>query len=89
MRHLQYFLELVNDPAITARYSDWIGLQARAMNQYARRADGMVSQLWWGTDNSRAIYPPSVNAFSSGVDAILTSVKVWIVLSCCFPGFAN
>ncbi|KAG8699298.1 hydrolase 76 protein [Ceratobasidium sp. 394] len=75
MRHLQYFLELVNDPTINAKYSDWIGLQARAMNQYARRADGMISQLWWGTDNSRAIYPPSVNAFSSGVDAILTSIK--------------
>ncbi|KAG8712746.1 hydrolase 76 protein, partial [Ceratobasidium sp. 395] len=75
MRHLQYFLELVNDPAINSKYADWIGLQARAMNQYARRADGMISQLWWGTDNSRAIYPPSVNAFSSGVDAILTSIK--------------
>ncbi|KAG8793267.1 hydrolase 76 protein [Ceratobasidium sp. 428] len=75
MRHLQYFLELVNDPAINSKYADWIGLQARAMNQYARRADGMVSQLWWGTDNNRAIYPPSVNAFSSGVDAILTSIK--------------
>lgn len=75
MRHLQYFLEAVDDPAVTGKYSDWIGLQARAMNQYARRADGLVGSIWWGTD-SRSEYPSSVNVFSSGVDAVLASAKV-------------
>ncbi|KAF8607159.1 hypothetical protein BDV93DRAFT_436142, partial [Ceratobasidium sp. AG-I] len=75
MRHLQYFLEDVNDPAVTGKYSDWIGLQARAMNQYARQSDGLIGSIWWGTD-SRAEYPASVNVFSSGVDAVLASSKV-------------
>jgi hypothetical protein len=50
------------------------------MNQYARRSDGMVGSIWWGT-SSAALYPSAVNAFSSGVDAILASVKV--SPSCC------
>ncbi|CEL61163.1 hypothetical protein RSOLAG1IB_09805 [Rhizoctonia solani AG-1 IB] len=74
MRHLQYFLEVVNDSAITAKYSGWIGLQARAMNQHARRADGNVGSIWWGTSDV-SLYPEAVNALSSGVDAILAANK--------------
>jgi hypothetical protein len=75
MRHLQYFLEVVNDSTITGKYSDFIGRQANAVNQYARRSDGMVGSIWWGTSDA-ALYPDAVNAFSSGLDAILASVKV-------------
>ncbi|KAG8716097.1 hypothetical protein FRC09_016055 [Ceratobasidium sp. 395] len=74
MRHLQYFLEAVNDSNVTGKYSDWIGLQARAVNQYAKRADGNVGSIWYGTD-SRSQYPTAVNVFSSGVDAVLASAK--------------
>ncbi|KAB5591563.1 hypothetical protein CTheo_4992 [Ceratobasidium theobromae] len=70
MQHLQYFLEVVNDPKITAKYSDWIGLQAQAVNQYACQSDGHLGSIWWGTSDA-AIYPNAVNAFSSGLDTIL------------------
>lgn len=74
MRHLQYFLDAVNHGDLNAKYGPWIGLTARAMNQYARRADAEVGTVWYQASSPRAIY--SLFSLTSGIDALLASSKV-------------
>ena len=44
---LQYFLDIANDPTLTAKYSTWIGHQVRAIVDNAQATNGDVGDIWF------------------------------------------
>jgi hypothetical protein len=52
MMHLQYFLDVVNDPAVTSQYASWIGYQARSIINNAQQSNGDVGNIW-STDTNQ------------------------------------
>lgn len=81
MRHLQYFLEYVNDDTVTRKYSDWIGKQATAVMQNSRNSAGDPGSIWWGKTSASQFPSDTINHYSSGMDAVLASLKVRITPS--------
>lgn len=46
MRGLEYFLDIANNPALTALYAPWIGFQVRSITDNAQATSGDGGNVW-------------------------------------------
>jgi hypothetical protein len=71
----------VNNPTVTATYSDWIGAQVVAIAKNAVQSNGEIGNVWFAS-NSTQFYSATVN---SAVDAANIAAKVRLLSSSFSP----
>lgn len=81
MRHLGYFFDFIGDENVVARYSDWIGDQAKGINENAHDADGTVLSVWCDKDSDRSQFDGRSDVQRSALDAMLLAMKVRLLAS--------
>lgn len=74
MKHLQYFLDMANDPVRTAKYAPIIGAQASAVLHYGKAGDNDVGSVWYAANSGGSVFQPE--ATTSGLAAIIADAKV-------------
>jgi len=72
-KHLQFYLDMANDPARTAKYSSWLGSQSSAVFHYGTNANGDVGSVWYAPDQGGSIFTPKTSA--SGLAAHVAAAK--------------
>lgn len=74
MKHVQYFLDMANDPVRTAKYAPIIAAQASAVLHYGKDANNDVGSVWYAPDSGGSVWQPEASA--SGLAAIVAAAKV-------------
>jgi predicted alpha-1,6-mannanase (GH76 family) len=78
-KHLQYYLDLVNDPKRTAKYSSFLGAQYSAVFHYGTNANGDIGSVWYAPSQGGSIFKSQSSA--SGLAAINAAAKVCRLLA--------
>lgn len=55
MKHLQYYLDTVNDPARTAKYSGFINAQGSAIVHYGTGPGYTVGSVWYAPNAGASV----------------------------------
>lgn len=74
MKHLQYFLDMANDPVRTAKYAPIISAQASAVLHYGKNSNNDIGSVWYAPSTGGSIFQPE--ATTSGLAAIVAAAKV-------------
>ena len=74
MKHVQYYLDMANDPARTAKYSPFLGAQSSGAFHYGKNANNDVGSVWYAPDQGGSIFTPE--ATTSGLAAFVSAAKV-------------
>jgi predicted alpha-1,6-mannanase (GH76 family) len=85
-KHLQYYLDLANDPKRTAKYSSFLGAQSSAVYYYGTNANGDIGNVWYAPSQGGSIFKPQSSA--SGLAALNAAAKVCLLLRL-LPPLAN
>ncbi|KAG8884544.1 hydrolase 76 protein [Tulasnella sp. 332] len=75
MKHLQYYLDMANDPVRMAKYAPIIAAQASGVLHYGKNADNDVGSVWYAPDAAGSVWQPEASA--SGLAAIVAAAKVY------------
>ncbi|KAH8924397.1 glycoside hydrolase family 76 protein [Atractiella rhizophila] len=73
MKHLQYYLDEVNDPARTAKYQRFIGDQASAIIHYGTGSDNICGSVWYAPNQGGSVF--GVQTATSGIDGMTATAK--------------
>ncbi|KAJ7066360.1 glycoside hydrolase family 76 protein [Mycena amicta] len=73
MKSLQYYLDRVNDPARTAKYSGFIHAQASGVYHYATSASNDIGSVWFAPNAGGSIFGST--ASGSGLAAHVVNAK--------------
>ncbi|KAJ7629336.1 glycoside hydrolase [Mycena rosella] len=73
MKHLQYYLDRVNDPARTAKYSAFIGAQASGVFHFGTSSSNDVGSVWYAPSQGGSQFTASSS--SSGLAAHIANAK--------------
>ncbi|KAG8884545.1 hydrolase 76 protein [Tulasnella sp. 332] len=73
MKHLQYYLDMANDPVRTAKYAPIIVAQASGVLHYGMDADADVGSVWYAPNAGGSVFQPQASA--SGLAAIVAAAK--------------
>ncbi|KAF8590706.1 glycoside hydrolase family 76 protein [Ramaria rubella] len=72
-KHLQYYLDAVNDEARTAKYSDFLGAQQSAVFHFGKAANNLVGSVWYAPNAGGSIFTAETTA--SGMAATVADAK--------------
>jgi len=72
-KHLQYYLDMANDPARTAKYAPFLGSQESAVVHFGTSASDDVGSVWYAPDAGGSIFSPESS--SSGLAAHVAAAK--------------
>jgi len=72
-KHLQYYLDMANDPARTAKYSSFLGSQTSAVFHFGTNANNDVGSVWYAPDQGGSIFTPKTSA--GGLEAHVAAAK--------------
>ncbi|KAF5354746.1 hypothetical protein D9756_005252 [Leucocoprinus leucothites] len=72
-KHLQYYLDMANDPARTAKYSAFLGSQSSGVFHFGTNADNDVGSVWYAPNQGGSIFTPKTSA--SGLEAHVAAAK--------------
>jgi len=73
-KHLQYYLDAVNDPARTAKYSGFLGAQQSAVFHFGMAADNLVGSVWYAPNAGGSVF--TAQTATSGLAATVAAAKV-------------
>ncbi|KAG8996312.1 hydrolase 76 protein [Tulasnella sp. JGI-2019a] len=73
MKHLQYYLDMANDPVRTAKYAPIIDAQASAVLHYGKNAANDIGSVWYAPDSGGSVWQPEASA--SGLAVIVAAAK--------------
>ncbi|KXN90628.1 hypothetical protein AN958_03868 [Leucoagaricus sp. SymC.cos] len=72
-KHLQYYLDMANDPARTAKYNAFLGSQTSAVFHFGTDADNDIGSVWYAPSQGGSIFTPKTSA--SGLEAHIAAAK--------------
>lgn len=72
-KHLQYYLDAANDPARTAKYSEFLGAQQSAVFHYGKNAIGEVGSVWYAPNKGGSVF--TSETCTSGLAATIAAAK--------------
>ncbi|KAF5393537.1 hypothetical protein D9757_000557 [Collybiopsis confluens] len=75
-KHLQYYLDMANDPARTAKYSPFLGSQDSAVFHFGTDASNDVGSVWYAPNQGGSIFTPKTS--TSGLEAHVASANLHI-----------
>jgi len=72
-KHLQYYLDMANDSARTAKYASYLASQTSAVFHFGTSASNDVGSVWYAPDQGGSIFTPKTSA--SGLAAHVAAAK--------------
>ncbi|KIK67462.1 glycoside hydrolase family 76 protein [Collybiopsis luxurians FD-317 M1] len=72
-KHLQYYLDMANDPSRTAKYSPFLGSQESAVFHFGTDASNDVGSVWYAPNQGGSIFTPKTS--TSGLEAHVAAAK--------------
>ncbi|CAK5265762.1 unnamed protein product [Mycena citricolor] len=72
-KHLQYFLDRANSPALNSKYSGFLGSQSSAVFHFGTDANNDVGSVWYAPNAGGSIFTPKTSA--SGLEAHVADAK--------------
>jgi len=72
-KHLQYYLDNVNDATRAAKYSPFLGSQYSAVFHYGTDANDDIGSVWYAPDQGGSVFTPETSA--SGLAASIANAK--------------
>jgi len=72
-KHLQYYLDMANSPARTAKYSSFLGSQTSAVFHFGTDAANDVGSVWYAPNQGGSIFTPKTSA--SGLEGHVAAAK--------------
>ncbi|KIJ38399.1 glycoside hydrolase family 76 protein, partial [Sphaerobolus stellatus SS14] len=73
-KHLQYYLDMVNDPTRTAKYAGFLHAQESAVFHFGKNANNITGSVWYAPDQGGSVFTAETAA--SGIAANVASAKV-------------
>ncbi|KAF7340155.1 Six-hairpin glycosidase [Mycena venus] len=72
-KHLQYYLDRVNDPARTAKYSGFLHAQASGVFHFGTSSSNDIGSVWYAPSQGGSVF--SASSSSSGLAAHVANAK--------------
>ncbi|KAF9071688.1 Six-hairpin glycosidase [Rhodocollybia butyracea] len=72
-KHVQYYLDMANDAARTAKYSPFLGSQMSAVFHFGTDASDDVGSVWYAPSQGGSIFTPKTS--TSGLEAHISAAK--------------